>query len=294
MCQGWRQIVFTSPLGLNIQLYCTYGTPVLKTLECWPALPISILYGGSSDLVPPTTEDDANVIAALNQSSRVRTINLTITRSLLSKLSAISEPFTALEDLVLYSQYNLQLTLPNTLRWGHRLRAFHSTGIAFPSFPHLLVPSQNLVDIQLHEIPITGYFSPEAFANALSGTTHVQSLLLHFHSLPSRRNHLALPPTPGERVVLPALTFLKYRGTSKYLDSFVARIDAPRLSEINITFFYQPTMDALQLGRFLERVETQTSFSQANIESPRMLFLSPLPPIRAPLPLFSYKYRANR
>ena len=266
MCQGWRQIVFTSPLGLNIQLYCTYGTPVLKTLDCWPALPISILYGGSSDLVPPTTEDDANVIAALKQSSRVRTINLTITRSLLSKLSAISEPFTALEDLVLYSQYNLQLTLPNTLRWGHRLRTFHSTGIAFPSFPHLLVPSQNLVDIQLHEIPITGYFSPEAFANALSGTTHVQSLLLHFHSLPSRRNHRALPPTPGERVVLPALTFLKYRGTSKYLDSFVARIDAPRLSEINITFFYQPTMDALQLGRFIERVETQASFSQANIE----------------------------
>ena len=240
--------------------------PVLKTLNCWPALPIIVQYGGFPGLVPPSPEDDDNVIAALKQSSRVSTINLTVTRTLVSKLSAISKPFTELEDLILCSQDGLQLTLPNTFKWGPRLRTLHSIRIAFPSFPHLLVSSQNLVDIRLHEIPVSGYFSPEAFANALSGTTKVRSLLLHFHSLPSRRNYLVLPSLPGERIILPTLTSLKYRGTSMYLDSVVARIDAPRLSEINITFFCQPTMDASQLGRFIERVGMQTSFSQANIE----------------------------
>ncbi|KAN0142033.1 hypothetical protein V8E53_000495 [Lactarius tabidus] len=49
------------------------------------------------------------------------------------------------------------------------------------------------------------------------------------------------------------------------MDSFVARIDAPRLGDIDITFFCQPTMDASQLGRFVERIETQTPFSQAEV-----------------------------
>jgi hypothetical protein len=100
VCQRWRQIVFASPLGLNLRLYCTYGTPVLKTLDCWPALPIIVQYGGSPNLDPPAPEDDDNIIAALKQSDRVSSINLTVTRSLLEKLSAISEPFSELEELV--------------------------------------------------------------------------------------------------------------------------------------------------------------------------------------------------
>ncbi|KAH9018086.1 hypothetical protein EDB84DRAFT_1581626, partial [Lactarius hengduanensis] len=46
VCQRWRQLVRTSPLGLDLRLYCTHGTPVSKTLDCWPALPIVIKYGG--------------------------------------------------------------------------------------------------------------------------------------------------------------------------------------------------------------------------------------------------------
>ena len=259
VCQKWRQIVFTSLLGLNIRLHCTYKSPVLKSLCLWPAaLPITIKYGGAPNLDPPAPEDDDNIIAALKQSGRVSSIRLTISSSLREKLSAISEPFTQLEDFVLFSQDSLPLTLPNSFHLGPRLCVLHLIGIAISSFPRLLSPSQALVDIQLHEIPITGYFSPEAFANALSGTTQVRSLSLHFLSLPPRRNYLRLPPPRGERVVLPALTCLKFRGTSKYLDSFVARIDAPRLSGINITFFYQPTMDASQLGQFIERTEIQS------------------------------------
>ena len=267
VCQKWRQIVFTSPLGLNIRLHCTYKTPVLKALCLWPGLPITIQYGGAPNLDPPAPKDDDNTIAALKQSDRVSSISLTVTSSLLEKLSAISEPFTKVEEFVLCSQDNLQLTFPSSFHLGPRLRTLHLIRIAIPSFPRLLSPSQFLVDIQLHEIPSSGYFPPEAFVNALSGTTQVRSLSLHFLSLPPSRNYLRLPPLSGERVALPALTYLKYRGTSKYLDSFLARLDAPRLDEIKITFFYQPTMDASQLGRFIHGTELHTSLIQADVET---------------------------
>jgi hypothetical protein len=237
VCRRWRQNVLTSPLGQNLQLRCTHGTPVLKALNCWPTLPIAVQYGGSSDLSPPAREDDDNIISALKQSCRVSSIGLTATSSIVEKLSAISEPFSELEKLTLLSQDTTELTLPSTFRWGHRLHTLRSTRIAFPSLLPLLSPCHDIVDLQLHEIPIAGYFSPEAFANSLSGLAQLRSLSLHFLSFPHRRSYLSLPPTSRERVVLPALTNLKYRGTSKYLDSLVARIDA-RVLGILISHFF--------------------------------------------------------
>ena len=266
-CRRWRQIVFASPHGLNLRLYCTHGMPVLKSLDCWPALPIIVKYSGVPNLDPPAPSDNDNIIAALKQSGRVSSISLTVTSSLLDKLSAISEPLSELEELVLLSQDNAQQTFPNTFLWGPRLRTLHSIGIAFPLLPPLLLPCQDLVDLQLCEIPSSGYFSPEAFTNALSGTTQLRLLTLHILSFPRRRSYLSSPPPPGERIVLAALTHLKYRGTSKYLDIFLGRIDAPRLKDIEITLFSQPTMDASQLGPFIQRTEMHTSFSQAKVET---------------------------
>jgi hypothetical protein len=265
VCRRWRQTVLTSPLGLNLQLYCTYGKPVLKNLDCWPALPITVKYGGVPNSYPPAPEDDDNIIAALKQSARVSSISLTVTSSLLNKLPAISEPFSELEELTLLSRDTMQLTLPSTFQWGRRLRRLHSTRISFHSFLPLLSPCHELVNLQLHEIPSTGY-SPEAFANSLSEMTQLQSLSLHFLSLP-HRSYFGLPPPSDERIVLPALTCLKYQGTSKYMDSFVARIDAPHLEDISITFFDRTTMDASQLGRFIERIEMQMPLVQADIET---------------------------
>ncbi len=112
---------------------------------------------------PPAPEDEDNIMVALEQSDHVYSIHLTISSSLLKKLSTISEPFLELEDLLLLSHLedNVELTLPSAFWWGHRLRTLHSTRIAFPSLPQLLLPSQDLVDLQLHEIPGVGYFSPE-------------------------------------------------------------------------------------------------------------------------------------
>jgi hypothetical protein len=221
-------------------------------------------------------------VAALKQSSRVCSIDLVITRSLLEKLFTISEPFLELEELVLLSQDNVQLTLPSTFRWGPRLRTLHSTRVAFPSFPRLLLPSRDLVDLRLHEISVVGYF-PEEFAGALSGMTQLQSLSLHFLSRP--RTDFRSPPPSGQPIVLPALAYLKYQGISNYLDSLVARIDAPCLGDVDVTFFNQLVMGASQLGQFIERIEILKSLSQADVQISKLAISIRFSQPRAPTSL---------
>ncbi|KAH9022291.1 hypothetical protein EDB84DRAFT_1565027 [Lactarius hengduanensis] len=222
-------------------------------------------YGGSPTLDPPGPRDVDNIVAALKHSDRVRSISLTITNSLLEKLDTVVGPFSELEDLVLLSQDRNGQTLPSTFRWGSHLRSLHVTGVAFPSLPQLLPSSQNLVDIQIHGITSFGYFSPEAFANALENMTQLQSLSLHFLSPPSRRDHSGVPPQLGTPVVLPTLSHLKFRGTSKYLNSLLAGIDAPCLGDIDITFFNQLTFDTSQLGKFIDRTDIQKLHRRADI-----------------------------
>ena len=151
--------------------------------------------------------------------------------------------------------------------WGARLRTLHVTSIVIPTLPRLLSTSPNLVNLQLHEIPMAGYFTPQVFANVLSGASQLRSLSLHFLSFPPRRTFVGLPPPGGHYIVLPALTSFKYRGISKYLDNFVARIGAPRLGDIDITLFSQPTMDVSQLGQFIERIGMNTTLSEVDIQA---------------------------
>ena len=277
-CSRWRHIVIASQQALHLRLFCTHGTPVPNTLDYWPTLPIVVQYGGAPSLDPLVPDDEDNIVAALKQSDRVRSISLTVTSSLLEKLSAIEKPFLELETLVLLSQEGAWLTLPTTFRWGARLRTLHLTWPDIPTLPKLLSLSTALVDLQLNKIPNVEYFSPNALANAIAGMTQLRTLLLHFLSLTLHRNDLGLPLQSQEYIALPALTCLKYRGTSESLDSFVTRIDAPHLRNIDITFFCRPTMDASQVGQFLNRIKIQQSCRAEIISSERAISMSFTPP----------------
>jgi hypothetical protein len=268
VCKKWRHIILASPRGLRLRLYCTHGTPVSEALDHWPALPIVVRYGGSPPFDPPCPGDVDNIVAALKHFDRVKSISLTATSSLVEKLGTIiEEPFSELEDLILLSQDRNGQILPSAFRWGSHLRSLHATGIAFRSLPQLLLSSQNLVDIQIHKIPSFGYFSPEAFASALAGMSQLQSLSLHFLSIPSRRNGVGVPPNSGSPIVLPTLSRLKFRGTSEFLNGLLARIDAPCLRDIEVFFFNQLTFDISQLGKFIDRTEIQKSQRRADIQT---------------------------
>ncbi|KAH9045011.1 hypothetical protein EDB84DRAFT_1634784, partial [Lactarius hengduanensis] len=254
ICRKWRHIVFAFQQALHLRLFCTHETPVLTTLDCWPALPIVVEYGGFPALDPPASKDEDNVVAALKRSDRVSSIHLTVTMSLLAKLSSIEGPFLNLEDLVLLYHDYTTLGLPSTFRWGPRLRRLHSTGINFFAPLQQLSSSRNLVDIQLHHLVGIAYLSPEGFADALSGMTQLQSLSLNVHSFnPRQYRDGGMPPISQERIVLPALTHLKFRGTSKSFDKFVVRIDPPLLGDIDIMFNGRP-FDISRLCEFINRI----------------------------------------
>ncbi|KAI9443730.1 hypothetical protein BJY52DRAFT_443861 [Lactarius psammicola] len=264
ICRKWRHIVFASHRALKLRLFCTHGTPISKTLDCWPALPIIVEYGGSFELDPPTPEDEDNIIAALKQSDRVSSIRLTVTNPLLEQLSAIETPFSELEDLVLLSRDSTWPTLLNAFGRCTRLRSIHLTRIAFFALPQLLHTSRNLVDLRLHEVPNPWLFSPEALTDALSGMAQLRSLSLH---VLLTAHHIGGSLPPKKCVILPALTYLNFRGITEYLEDLVARIDAPRLGDIEVTFFNGSASDLSKLSEFINRIEMHKSPRRAHILS---------------------------
>ncbi|KAH9171662.1 hypothetical protein EDB89DRAFT_1970291, partial [Lactarius sanguifluus] len=90
----------------------------------------------------------------------------------------------------------------------------------------------------------------------------LRSLSLHF---PSTANSLATTPQSGKHVVLPSLTRLNFRGTAEYLEVLVARIDAPCLRDIEVTFFDKLIVEVSKLGKFIDRIEIHKSHRQAHI-----------------------------
>jgi hypothetical protein len=273
-CRKWRLIVFASPRLLHLQLFCTHGTPVQKSLDCWPALPIVVRYGGSPALSLPVPEDEDDIMAALKQSDRVISISLTITTSLQERLATIERPFSELEDLVLLSRDSVRcLILPSGFQsgdsgpWGTRLRSLHLTRITFSALLQLLYSSRNLVDLQLHEILYPSSFSTEALSGIFSGMTQLRSLSLHF--LPPTKHFSVLSPS-RKRVALPSLTRFDFRGITNFLKDFVATIDAPRLGDIEVTFVngsISALSDLSILIEFINRIKMHKSPRRADILS---------------------------
>ncbi|KAH9042818.1 hypothetical protein EDB84DRAFT_896932 [Lactarius hengduanensis] len=278
VCQRWRLIVFASPRSLDLQLYCTPRTLVKNTC-CWPALPIAIRcrrshhgkHNGDEGCEHLSPEDEDNIVATLQHGhNRVRSIKLCLTNSLVEKLSTqVKEPLSELEALVLRSisnRYFFHSNLP--FRWSPRLRVLHLTDISLLSLPPLLSSSPNLVDLQLHtgcirscELP-----SPVALANALSVMTQLESLSLRSDSFLYPRTHTGGFPPSGRRVVLPALTRLKFRGFSQYLECLVAEIDAPCLAKIEITFAGHVS-SLSEIGQFINLIEAQRLHRRAVIQT---------------------------
>ena len=100
VCRGWRQVVFASPLRLDLRIICTSTTPVRKYLGIWPAVPIRVeYYSDGTDFNKASNED--NIVYALEQNDRVYDVTLLfVTGSDLEKISTVMQaPFPVLTDL---------------------------------------------------------------------------------------------------------------------------------------------------------------------------------------------------
>lgn len=261
VCQGWRSVIFASPRRLNLRLVYTYKKPVRKDVECWPSLPISIWYPRLVLYHPLSPADEANVISALEFPDRICEINLTLTRPLLEKLTPLmQEPFPALKFLQLGSRDLMEsLVLPSGFLGGFtpQLRHIDLDGTPFPTLPLLLSSAADLDSLRLHDIPNTGYFSPEALVAGLNAKSNLKDLEIHFlHSaLDLGQESPRSRPTSPTHVLLPALTEFLFKGDNAYLENLVARIDAPNIERFGITLFDELTFELPQLALFIDRTE---------------------------------------
>ena len=262
VCVRWRQIIFLSPHRLDLYILCTMGSPVQKKL--WPAFPIILHYPHHyPHLATISSKDEANIIVALEHPDRVRSLQLSVTSSLLGKMATVTQtqkPFPLLTELWLSSEGGSLSVVPSAFLGGSapRLRRIHLEGIPFPSFPTFFSTASDLWDLYLDSIPRTGYFSPEAMATSLAVSTRLRFLFIGFHSSTSHPNQsdnsggrVVLPT----RAVLPALSFFGFRGASEYLEALIARIDAPRIVSIRIKYFNQLVFKVPQLFRFISQTQ---------------------------------------
>ena len=276
VCRKWRNIVLASPRRLDLWLLCTYRTSVRMTLDYWPSLPIVISYCASLKFRSPSPEDEDNVIAALEHHNRVREIQLAVTSSLLGKIVKLMHvSFPRLTSLSLWLDKGcsncMVPSLPHSFLGGYAplLRDLSLIGIPFPDLPGLLSATMSLTSLRLLEVPDTGYITPRAMATCLSLLINLAIFCLEFR-LPTPRpdNERGHPLPPNwNRATLPTLTHFNFRGTSDYLEGLLARIDAPSLDHVDITFFNQLIFQVPHLSHFIGRMEMLKSARVAELES---------------------------
>jgi len=62
VCRRWRCIIFASPRRLDLRLVCTHKTPVRKSLDIWPPLPINIRHSYKGE-----GGEEEDILAAFEQ-----------------------------------------------------------------------------------------------------------------------------------------------------------------------------------------------------------------------------------
>ena len=260
VCRRWRYVVMVSPRRLGLQILCKSGAPIESILDSWPTLPLVVRYKG-----PKSKSLPKNIIAALRRPDRVCELELVLSSSLIGSIvPVIQEPYPSLECI--------RITVKNAAKppglfngpflggSAPRLKEIKLDGVAFP-FPTirqvLSSTANNLVQLCLSNIPNVGYFSPHALASSLSTLVQLKQLNIDFHSPSSRPPSKTCPPP--QRVTLPSLSILNFHGASEYLEEFVAQVDFPNLTFINIEFFSQLIFQIPQFCNFISRVNALKS-----------------------------------
>ena len=263
VCRKWRNVVFGSPRRLKLRLACTASTPVRETIDAWPPLPILVTS------FKHWTWGVDNIIAALEHNDRIcEVIFDDIPSSEMEKLfAAMQQPFPALENLYLCTESETDV-VPASFLGGSapQLQKLWLNSIPFPGLPKLLLSATHLVSLHLSFLPPSGYFSPEAIVTGLSALASLKRLDIGFEPPRSRPDRKRLSPRLT-RTLLPALTYFRFKGVSEYLDDLVARIDAPLLGDLDITFFHQLIFDDTpQLTQFISRTPNFGACDDARVQ----------------------------
>jgi hypothetical protein len=257
VCQKWRDIIFGSPLRLNVRLRFRAGRSVRVMLDTWPPLSIDIWGSGSG-----------NIVAALEHNDRIHKIDLGYcSKSYVEQaFAAMQNPFPSLTELAVQVDEMEGLVVPDLFLGGSAplLRSLRLRSILFPPpvLRKLLLSATDLVEIRIWRIPNSGLISPEAVVACLSALTRLEEFELGFLSSLYSGSRRAPPST---RCVLPALTSLRFNGPCQYLERLIAPIDSPLLDNLDIILFNQPVPDAPQLAQFVDRTPKLKALREAHV-----------------------------
>jgi hypothetical protein len=136
-----------------------------------------------------------------------------------------------------------------------------AVAVPFPVLRRLLLSADNLVELALENIPKTCYFSPDALVTILSSLAKLKRLQIRFR-VPTSRSARSRTRQPLERAILSSLENFLFYGASEYLEEFVARIDLPALTFLNIRFFNQLIFEIPHLCQFFSRVGVSEPFTE--------------------------------
>ena len=265
VCRRWRSIVFGSPRHLKLRLVCQERTPARDRLDVWPALPLII---ESYDDYRIGNVD--NIVAVLERSDRVCQIILPqISNSDLEiLLAAMQRPFPELTDLSLFDTVGEMVPVVSDSFLGGsapRLKHLWLDRIPFLALRKLILSAPHLVTLYLENTPHSGYISPEAMVTALSSLTGLEILRLEFQSPRSCPDQANRRSPPSTHSVLPVLRHFTFKGVSEYLEDLVARIDAPLLNSLQVTFFNDTVFYTPQIMQFISRTPTSRGLENAII-----------------------------
>jgi hypothetical protein len=200
-----------------------------------------------------------SIVIALRHTDRVCEIDLGLTtRTIQSIVDVMQVPFPVLERIRIWPKDTVEPVVIREFLGGSApcLKEVYvdSIGIPFLALRRLLLSTDNLVELVLKKILKSCYFSPDAFATALSGLNHLEKLEISFLPPASRSttNMESLPPL--ERSTCPSITSLTFYAASEFVESFVARTHMPALTNLEIRLFNQLILEIPQLYGFIYRV----------------------------------------
>jgi len=263
VCRKWRHVAFGSPRRLNLRLYYKARKPAREMLDAWPPLPIIMRVLGHERW------DVDNIVTALGHKDRIYQLGLlNIPNAQFQKvLEVMQQPFPELTHLELQPKDEITPVDPASFLGGSapRLQTLVLGRFPFPGLPTLLLSATHLVRLDIWSIPLSAYFSPEAIVASLSVLTRLETLKIAFKSTRSHPDRATRSLPVPTRSLLPVLTKFQFFGMSEYSEDFMARIDAPVLDKLEITFRHRVTSDTPQLTRFISRSPKFKASNEAHV-----------------------------
>ncbi|KAH8978480.1 hypothetical protein EDB86DRAFT_3152939 [Lactarius hatsudake] len=168
--------------------------------------------------------------------------------------TVMRKPFPVLRSLTIILKDTNEPVLPARFLGGSapRLQEFILSGVPYPTLLMLLLSANDLISLQLFNIPPTDCMSPKVMAASLAALPRLKFLYIFFQSAMPPPNQIHPPPIT--RTVLPTLIEFHFKGASEYLEDLVSRIDCPQLHQISTIYLNQLVdIQAPRLSEFIDR-----------------------------------------